>query len=60
MKMLICLILLEQLLELDLIDEIDGDKVEKQQKAKGKLGFLWISPKIGKFFFNKFTYPIIW
>lgn len=46
----------EQLLGLGLIAEIDGVKVEKQQKQKEKLGFQWISPKVGKFFFNKFTY----
>jgi putative peptide zinc metalloprotease protein len=45
-----------QLLELGLIAEIDGVKVERQQKQKEKLGFQWISPKLGKFFFNRFTY----
>ncbi|MDQ1004844.1 putative peptide zinc metalloprotease protein [Neobacillus niacini] len=48
----------EQLLELDLIDSIDDMKVEKQQNQKDKMGFLWISPKVGKFFFNKFTLPL--
>ncbi|MEH7112375.1 hypothetical protein V7124_08325 [Neobacillus niacini] len=43
----------QQLLEMDLIEEIDGVKVEKTVKDKESLGFLWISPKIGKFFFNK-------
>lgn len=47
-----------QLLELDLIDEIDGVKVEKQQNQKEKLGFQWISPKLGKFFFNRITNPL--
>ncbi|MDR7077093.1 hypothetical protein J2Y03_002116 [Neobacillus niacini] len=46
----------QQLIELDLIDKIDGNKVEIQHKAKAKLGFIWISPRIGKFFFNHFTY----
>jgi putative peptide zinc metalloprotease protein len=50
----------EQLIELHLIDSINGTKIEKQEKQKEKLGFLWISPKIGKFFFNKITYPIYW
>lgn len=46
----------QQLIELDLIDKIDGNKVEIQHKAKAKLGFIWISPIIGKLFFNHFTY----
>ncbi|MEH7306249.1 hypothetical protein [Neobacillus drentensis] len=46
-----------QLLELNLIDQIDGIKVEKQHREKVELGFLRISPKLGKFFFNRFTYP---
>ncbi|MFJ7725055.1 hypothetical protein ACIQXV_02720 [Neobacillus sp. NPDC097160] len=48
----------EQLLELNLIDEIEGVKVEKQFRPEETLGFLSISPKLGKFFFNKFSYPI--
>ncbi|MCL6571268.1 MAG: hypothetical protein K6T88_06220 [Bacillus sp. (in: Bacteria)] len=48
----------EQLLDMGLVAEIDGAKVEKQQQQKDSLGLLWISPKIGKFFFNKFTYPL--
>ncbi len=45
----------QQLLDLGLIEEIDGVKVIKQEKEKDGLGFFWISPKAGKFFFNKFT-----
>lgn len=45
-----------QLLELGLIAEIDGVKVEKSQIKKETLGFQWISPNLGKFFFNRFTY----
>ncbi|MEH7252293.1 hypothetical protein V7111_09230 [Neobacillus niacini] len=45
----------QQLLEMDLIEEIDGVKVEKMVKEKENLGFQWISPKIGKFFFNKIS-----
>jgi putative peptide zinc metalloprotease protein len=48
----------EQLIELNLIDIIDGVKVGRQQKEKEKLGFIWISPKIGKVIFNNFTYPL--
>lgn len=47
-----------QLLDLNLIDEIDGAKIEKQQQEKDHLGFLRISPKIGKFFFNRCSYPL--
>ncbi|WP_335715025.1 hypothetical protein [Neobacillus drentensis] len=43
----------KQLLELELINEIDGIKVEINEKNKESLGFLWLSPLLGKFFFNK-------
>jgi putative peptide zinc metalloprotease protein len=46
----------EQLNELDLIAEIDGEKVEKKLNQKERLGFLAIPPTIGKIFFNKLTY----
>ncbi|MBO0960614.1 hypothetical protein J1P26_12990 [Neobacillus sp. MM2021_6] len=46
----------EQLLELQLIEEIDGVKVERQVQQKEPLGFSSISPKVGKFFFNKISY----
>lgn len=42
-----------QLFDMDLIEAIDGEKVEKKEIVKESLGFLWISPKIGKFFFNR-------
>ncbi|MGG1676263.1 hypothetical protein ACIFOT_11020 [Neobacillus sp. NRS-1170] len=45
----------KQLLELELINEIDGIKVEVIEKNKESLGFLWISPLLGKFFFNKIS-----
>jgi putative peptide zinc metalloprotease protein len=44
-----------QLFELELIDQIDGEKIEKEQISKEPSGMLWISPKLGRFFFNKFT-----
>jgi putative peptide zinc metalloprotease protein len=47
-----------QLFEMELIDEVNGMKVEKLKKQKDSLGFLWISPIAGKLFFNKFTYPL--
>jgi putative peptide zinc metalloprotease protein len=43
----------EQLLELELIAENDGIRVNTKEKKQEKLGYLWISPKIGKFFFNR-------
>ncbi|WP_223589608.1 hypothetical protein [Neobacillus bataviensis] len=43
----------KQLLELELINEIDGIKVEINEKNKESLGFMWLSPLLGKFFFNK-------
>ncbi|MFS0779342.1 hypothetical protein ABC255_25510 [Neobacillus sp. 3P2-tot-E-2] len=44
-----------QLFELELIDQIDGVKIEKRQISKEPSGMLWVSPKLGRFFFNKFT-----
>jgi putative peptide zinc metalloprotease protein len=44
-----------QLFELELIDQIDGVKIEKKQISKEPSGMLWVSPKLGRFFFNKFT-----
>ncbi|MEH7179968.1 hypothetical protein [Neobacillus vireti] len=46
----------EQLLEINLIAEIDGMPVEIQEKERDTLGFMGISPKLGKFFFNKIAY----
>jgi putative peptide zinc metalloprotease protein len=45
----------QQLFDMDLIDKIDGVKVDKKEIEKESLGFLWISSKVGKFFFNKFS-----
>ncbi|WP_419954171.1 hypothetical protein ACN6MT_28590 [Neobacillus niacini] len=44
-----------QLLELELIDQIDGVTIEKKQISNEQSGMLWVSPRMGKFFFNKFT-----
>lgn len=44
-----------QLLEIQLVAEIDGHKVEVNKGKEEALGFLWLSPKIGNFFFNKFS-----
>jgi putative peptide zinc metalloprotease protein len=48
----------EQLLDLELVDEIDGVKLEKQQPQKQSSGILSIPPKIGSLFFNRFTYAV--
>lgn len=48
----------EQLLELQLIKEIDGVKVEGKEKKKESLGFVKIPPQLGTFFFNKFAYIV--
>ncbi|MBM7650712.1 hypothetical protein [Neobacillus cucumis] len=45
-----------QLQDLHLIEVIDGINVVREEKKKEQLGFLWLSPRIGKFFFNKFSY----
>ncbi len=48
----------EQLLEMQLVSEIDGVKIDIKEQEKQTQGFLWISPKVGKFFFNQITYLI--
>lgn len=48
----------QQLLELKLITEIDCIKVENKQNKIENLGLLWISPKLGKFFFNKAAFIV--
>lgn len=47
----------EQLLDLQLIAAIDSVKVDNNKETKKEnFGFLWISPQLGKFFFNKVSY----
>ncbi|MGG3561157.1 hypothetical protein ABES03_06010 [Neobacillus rhizosphaerae] len=48
----------EQLLQLQLIAEIDGVRVNLPEKKKEHLGFQWISPNGGKCFFNKIAMVI--
>ncbi len=48
----------EQLFEMQLIAEIDGVKIDQMVQSNDRFGFLWISPKMGKFFFNKISYLI--
>lgn len=53
----------QQLLDLDLVEMVDGTKVSVEKTSNSeKFGLQWISPNLGKFFFNKFTrffYPIL-
>jgi hypothetical protein len=52
----------KQLLELELIEEIDGRKVQSNSKGQRVHGFNWVSPKLGRYCFNKFTmilYPVL-
>ncbi|MFS0820456.1 hypothetical protein [Bacillus sp. 1P02SD] len=52
-----------QLLDLDLVNMVDGTKVSVEKaRIREDLGLTWISPKIGKIFFNRFTrffYPLL-
>lgn len=41
-----------QLLELDLVDELDGERVERDSVTKTHSGFYWIPETLGQFFFN--------
>ncbi len=45
----------EQLVELGLVKEIDGETVEVTKNNNSPQGFTWLSPKVGQFFFNKVT-----
>jgi len=53
----------QQLLELDLVEMVDGAKVSLEKtRNHEELGLKWISPKLGKVFFNRFTrffYPLL-
>ncbi|MGG1396639.1 hypothetical protein ABE288_02120 [Bacillus salipaludis] len=48
----------DQLISLNLISEINGVKIECNQREKEDLGFLWIPSKIGRIFFNQYAYFI--
>jgi putative peptide zinc metalloprotease protein len=43
----------EQLLELDLIEEVDGQTIETRYKKKENQKLTWISPKFANLFFNR-------
>ncbi|MRH44535.1 peptidase [Aquibacillus halophilus] len=45
----------EQLLDLGLIKEIDGEAIQVTKKNQTPTGFKWISPQVGRLFFNRVT-----
>ena len=44
-----------QLLELNLVQSIDGKEIIYNKVKNSKLGFEWISPRVGQFFFNRYS-----
>ncbi|WP_043931271.1 hypothetical protein [Bacillus sp. EB01] len=46
----------EQLLEMNLVEEIDGISIAKAQNYDKVNGFMWVPQKLGKFAFNKLMY----
>ncbi|MFD1779009.1 hypothetical protein ACFSFW_10055 [Fredinandcohnia salidurans] len=44
----------EQLLELNLVQSVNGSEIIKKKEQNGKLGLGWIPQKLGKVFFNKY------
>jgi putative peptide zinc metalloprotease protein len=46
---------LSQLLELDLVSEINGEKMLNSSVQKEQLGYSWIPKSLGRFFFNSFS-----
>ncbi|WP_078430579.1 peptidase [Alkalihalobacterium alkalinitrilicum] len=48
----------QQLLELELIQEVDGETVHIKTKDKVEREYKWIKPLVGRFFFNRLTNKI--
>ncbi|WP_318505852.1 hypothetical protein [Bacillus sp. T3] len=46
---------IEQLIEMELIQEVDGQTIEYSKINSEKLGFLWIPERFGMLFFNRYT-----
>ncbi len=44
-----------QLLELDLVDEVDGEKIKRDSVTKTNSGFTWLPQSLGRFFFNSIS-----
>lgn len=47
-----------QLLDLGLVQEVDGNKVNQTKEAQSSDGFTWIPYQVGRFFFNRVTNKI--
>lgn len=48
----------EQLIELGLVQEVDGEKITQKKEKKETDGFTWIPASVGRFFFNRLTNKI--
>ena len=48
----------QQLLELDLVVTVDDQQIKHDKQKKEDLGFRWISPAFGGFFFNRYALVI--
>lgn len=47
-----------QLIELGLVQEVDGEKTPRKKESKVSSGFTWIPSSVGRFFFNGITNKI--
>lgn len=47
-----------QLIELGLVQEVDGEKTPQKKEIQASSGFTWIPPSVGRFFFNGITNKI--
>ncbi|WP_062107577.1 hypothetical protein [Bacillus niameyensis] len=48
----------EQLIDLGLVEEVDGERIRRQERGRSLGGLQWISPKVGQIIFNKVTNKI--
>ncbi|WP_339254450.1 peptidase [Sporosarcina sp. FSL W8-0480] len=48
----------EQLIELGLVQEVDGEKIIRKGKSRAADGFTWLPASVGRFFFNQFSNKI--
>ena len=48
----------EQLIELGLVQKLDGEKMTQKKEAQATGGFTWIPTSVGRFFFNGITNKI--
>ncbi|MCG7345506.1 peptidase [Sporosarcina sp. ACRSL] len=47
-----------QLIELGLVQEVDGEKLPQKKESQGSGSFTWIPSSVGRFFFNRVTNKI--